>query len=68
LTYPYPRKFSPGRISIVDNDVFDRRNVNVALPKTQFASHVLNEEPGFAEPDISGFEPLFDMLQAILFG
>jgi len=53
-------------IRIVDDDVFDSENRNVALPKKKFAEYVLNREPNFDDFDFSAFRGIFDNLEKIL--
>jgi RNA-directed DNA polymerase len=53
-------------IRIVDDDVFDSENRNVALPKKKFAEYVLNREPNFDDFDFLAFRGIFDNLEKIL--
>ena len=66
--YRYPAKLRPGRLSIIDDDVFDPRHKNVALPKANFAQYILLEAEDYRDTDVSGFEPLFELMEAIVFG
>jgi RNA-directed DNA polymerase len=68
FNYRYPAKLRPGRLTIIDNDVFDSKHRNVALPKILFAQNVLEATPGYADVDITGFDPLFSLLEAVLYG
>lgn len=53
-------------IRIIDNDVFDSENRDVALPKKKFAEYILNREPNFNDFDFSAFRGIFDNLEKIL--
>jgi len=53
-------------IRIIDDDVFDSKNINVALPKRKFAEYALNREPNFDDFNFSAFRGIFDNLQKIL--
>jgi len=57
-----------GRFTIVDQQVFslDRNDdENIALSKNQFASYILERHPGFDNFDLSGFLPLFQLIEDI---
>lgn len=53
-------------IKIVDEQVFDKEDKNIALSKNDFALKVLNKEPPFNEMDFSGFISLLDTIQDIV--
>ena len=57
-----------GKFTIIDNQVFridDQDEENIALSKNQFANYILNGHPGFDNFDISGFLPLFELIEKI---
>ena len=53
-------------VSIIDNQVFDRHHRNVALPKSQFADYILQQEEGFNDFDVSEFRQIFDIIAMIM--
>ena len=53
-------------VSIIDNQVFDRHHRNVALPKSQFADYILQQEEGFNDFEVSEFTKIFDIIAMIL--
>jgi hypothetical protein len=59
-------KYSKDRISIIDCDVFDRKNNSIALSKDDFAEGILNKEPIYNSINFSNFNLIFDLLSAIL--
>ncbi len=65
LNWKNPKK-SPGVVKIVDCDVYDSRNQNVALPKSDFADYVLNAAEGFGNFDVNEFLKIFDVISRIL--
>ena len=61
------RKFPKNnRLCIIDDEVFDGENKNVALSKKNFAKYVLNHEPNFDDFDFSAFRGILDNLEKIL--
>jgi ATP-dependent DNA helicase RecQ len=57
-----------GNFTIVDQQVFriDRNSdENIALSKNQFATYVLELHPGFADFDLDGFRPIFQLIEAL---
>ena len=65
LTHPYPKHISGPYLKIIDNDVFNQKDENIALPKSQFASYVLDEVKGFDDFDVSQFRKIFDIIVEI---
>jgi hypothetical protein len=58
-----------GRFTIVDQQVFQvgkTSEENIALSKAQFANYVLNNNPGFNNFDITGFLPVFQLIEDML--
>jgi RNA-directed DNA polymerase len=51
---------------IVDNDVFDRNDVNIALSKNDFADNILNEVEEFTAMDMSEFSKIFTIINEII--
>ena len=66
LTYPYPNRLRRSQLSIIDNDVFDESDTNVALSKNQFAEYVLDQVEGFDDFDFKAFRRIFDIIAAII--
>lgn len=62
----------PGKINIIDGTEEKRvwtisdESTNLALPKMKFANAVLQRAEGFDSFGLSGFIPLFDIIQTIL--
>jgi hypothetical protein len=54
------------KIAIVDNDVFNEEDQNVALSKSNFAKYILNREEKFADMDFSEFVKIFDVITEII--
>lgn len=50
---------------IIDSDVYNSKGDRLALSKTEFASLVETRTDGFSEFDLSGFEPVFEILELI---
>jgi RNA-directed DNA polymerase len=65
LSYSYPKKISKSRLQIIDAEVFNENDENVALPKSQFAEYVLNQVENFNDFDVSEFEKIFNIVLAI---
>jgi len=51
--------------AIIDNLVFDKESINVALPKNDFAEFVLNRKQNFDDFDFSGFKKIFWLISEI---
>ena len=64
--WKHPKAKARDQILIIDNDVFDKNNRNIALPKSRFAQYIIDNEVGFESVDFSGFEPLFDQIEKII--
>lgn len=54
-----------GIIKIIDKDVFDLDEKNVALSKSDFASNIINKIEPFNNIDLSGFIPLLNDIEEI---
>lgn len=50
---------------IVDDNVYDETDKNVALSKSAFADYVLKRESGFDDFDFSAFRHIFEIIQEI---
>jgi len=59
-------KIRASRTSIIDDQVFNRDDVNVALTKNDFADYVLNQEDNFNDFDFSEFERIFNIILRIV--
>ena len=55
-------------VSIIDDRVFDGHNKNVALPKSQFADYIHQQEEGFNDFNVSEFQKIFDIIVMIMNG
>lgn len=53
------------QLSIVDSQVYDSKNENVALSKSDFANCVLEQNPPFDRVDHSEFVKIFEVIDAI---
>jgi len=53
-------------MTIIDSSIFDDQNRNVALPKNDFATHILQSTPGFNDLDIREFRLVFGMIERII--
>jgi hypothetical protein len=51
--------------AVIDDRVFDREGNNVALPKSDFADHILNRVEGFSDFDVSEFVRIFNIISRI---
>jgi RNA-directed DNA polymerase len=59
-------KLSNDQIKIIDNEVFNSENINVALPKADFASNVFEQKENFDDFDFTEFIAIFDVIRKIL--
>lgn len=50
---------------VIDEAVFNGESMSIALPKNQFAEYILNQEEGFNNFKLDGFEMLFDIFETI---
>lgn len=55
-----------GKLTVIDNAVYDSSNKNIALPKDDFASLVLDGSKPFDNMDFSEFRLIFDLIKKIL--
>ena len=53
---------------VIDHEVFDEGNVNVALTKNDFAENILNEINGFKDLYVSEFSKIFEFINTIILG
>lgn len=51
---------------VVEYDVFDENDTNIALPKSDFAQYILNNQSDFEQFGVSQFEAVFTILDSIL--
>jgi Predicted ATP-binding protein involved in virulence len=51
---------------VIEYDVFDENDTNIALPKSDFAQYILDNQQNFDQFDISQFETVFSILDSIL--
>ena len=65
LIYPNPKRISKPKIQIIDDDVLDEDEKNVALPKSLFAAYILEQNENFDDFDISEFEKIFNIISMI---
>jgi RNA-directed DNA polymerase len=54
------------KIRIIDSDVFDSEGKNIALPKADFATNVLEQKENFDDFDFTEFAAIFDIIRKIL--
>ena len=65
LVYVHQGRLKPNRLMVLDDDVLDPSDKNVALPKIRFANYVLNRDKGFEGFDFSVFVDLFELIVQI---
>ena len=51
---------------MVYNDVFDTKNRNIALSKTDFANNILSDKENFSDFDFSEFRKIFSIIEEII--
>jgi GTPase SAR1 family protein len=56
----------PRRARVVDSDVYDASNRNIALSKSNFTSRVCNGDPGFGEFGLKEFGKIFRLIDEII--
>ncbi|MCJ7634514.1 RNA-directed DNA polymerase, partial [Candidatus Bathyarchaeota archaeon] len=59
-------KVRSSNIKVIDSEVYNKDNVNVALTKNDFAENVLNEVDGFRDLDVSEFSKIFEIIKTII--
>ena len=59
-------KIKGEQIKIIDSDVFDREDKNVALSKNRFADYILRGEEGFNNFDFEEFYEVFKTVEKIV--
>lgn len=52
--------------TIIDSDVYDINDNNVALPKDDFANYILNGEENFNDFGVAEFQKILDIIQKII--
>ena len=52
-----------GKVKVIDKNVFDEENKNLALSKNQFIEHIINNDKGFGNFDFSNFEIIWKEIQ-----
>lgn len=55
-----------GRFTIIDSDVFNESEENVALSKNEFVQNILANTEGFGDFDLSAFVLLFELIEKIV--
>ena len=66
LTCTDLNKINRKDVTIIDDKVFDKHHKNVALPKSQFADYILQQQERFNDFDISEFQKIFDIIGMII--
>ena len=66
LNFPNPKKIDSSKISIIDSQVFDENDKNVALSKSQFAEHILEQSDNFNNFDFCEFKKIFEVISDII--
>lgn len=54
-----------GRYTIIDSNVFDAQNNNIARSKDDFASAILNQTSEFKDVDFKHFKLIFELIQSL---
>lgn len=65
LTCNNPNIFRGSQPKIVDGDVYDETDKNVALSKNTFADYVVKREPGYDDFDFKSFRQIFQIIEEI---
>lgn len=65
LTCNNPNIFRGPQPKIVDGDVYDETDNNVALSKNTFADYVVKREPGYDDFDFKSFRQIFQIIEEI---
>lgn len=55
-----------GKLTVIDNAVYDSENINIALSKNDFAVFILDSIPPFDNMDFSEFRLVFDLIRMII--
>lgn len=59
-------KIKRDKLCIIDNSVFNKEDKNIALPKDDFACHILDEKLNFDNFGFENFESIFEIIEEIL--
>lgn len=59
-------KLNNENIFIIDSDVSDSHNPNIALSKNNFAKNILSESENFSKFDFSEFKKIFEIIERII--
>ena len=59
-------KIKSNQLKIIDCNVFDKEDNNIALSKNDFAEHILNARDGFNNFDFEAFHEVFQIIEKIL--
>lgn len=59
-------KLKPNQLKIIDNDVFDKNNKNIALSKNNFADYIFEQKSGFNDFNFGAFEEVFIIIEKII--
>lgn len=51
---------------VIDDQVYDNKSQNIALPKSHFAEYILNGETNFSDFDFSAFAEIFKVIELII--
>jgi GTPase SAR1 family protein len=57
---------TPVAAKVVDSEVYDDNDRNIALSKAQFANYIADGKPPFDNFDFTAFRPIFDILTEII--
>ncbi len=60
------KKIKTNQLKIIDDNVFDKEDNNIALSKNDFADHILNAKDGFSNFDFEAFHEVFQIIEKIL--
>lgn len=59
------QKYSADMV-VIDHDVYDSNDQNIALSKSRFAEYVLNQETNFSDFNFSAFTKIFAVIELII--
>lgn len=56
----------PLKAKVIDTEIYDGSNQNIALTKSRFTEQIINEVPPFDTFDFSEFQQIFEVLESII--
>ena len=65
ITAKENNKVKSSLLKIIDADVYNQDDINIAMTKDDFADYILNEKEGFDDFNFSAFQEIFDIISKI---